>query len=187
MSKKWLVSLFGAGVISLGITAPVSADDENCSDFSDGEEVLAFWEDNNYGPNDDPHNLDADNDNLPCENLTEGMESEFDAAVSNNDGTTETADDSSSADTSEDTTSTTEEDVTEEESSSSEEGNTEETTTEEEAASTEASDDNMNEESAEEGGEMPKTATNQPAWALAGTVVARLGALLLVRRRAASH
>ena len=184
MSKKWLVSLFSAGVISLGITAPVSADDENCSDFSDGQEVLAFWEDNDYGPDNDPHNLDADNDNLPCENLTEGMESEFDAAVSNND---ETTDDSSSADTSEDTTSTTEEDVTGEESSSSDEGTTEDTATEEEAASTEASDENMTEESAEEGGEMPETATNQPAWALAGTAVAGLGALLLVRRRVTSH
>lgn len=184
MSKKWLVSLFSAGVISLGITAPVSADDENCSDFSDGQEVLAFWEDNDYGPDNDPHNLDADNDNLPCENLTEGMESEFDAAVSNND---ETTDDSSSADTSEDTTSTTEEDVTGEESSSSDEGTTEDTVTEEEAASTEASDENMTEESAEEGGEMPETATNQPAWALAGTAVAGLGALLLVRRRVTSH
>ncbi|SDW87195.1 LPXTG-motif cell wall anchor domain-containing protein/MYXO-CTERM domain-containing protein [Marinococcus luteus] len=139
---------------------------------------MAFWEDNNYGP---------DNDNLPCENLTEGMESEFDAAVSNNGEPTESTDNSSSADTSEDTASTTEEGVTEEESYSSDEGTTEETTTEEEAASTEASDENMTEESAEEGGEMPETSTNQPAWALAGTAVAGLGALLLVRRRAASH
>ena len=74
-----------------------------------------------------------------------------------------------------------------EESSSSDEGTTEETNTEEEAASTEASDENMAEESAEEGGEMPETATNQPAWALAGTAVAGLGALLLVRRRVTSH
>ncbi|WP_079474264.1 LPXTG cell wall anchor domain-containing protein [Marinococcus halophilus] len=181
MSKKWLVSLFSAGVISLGISAPASADDENCSDFSDGQEVLAFWEDNNYGPGDDPHNLDADNDNLPCEGLTEGMESEFDAAAEGSEEN-ETTEDGSSADTTEDTTST-----TEEETSSSDEGTTEETTNEEEAASTEASDENMTEESAEEGGEMPETATNQPAWALAGTAVAGLGALLLVRRRITSH
>ena len=77
--------------------------------------------------------------------------------------------------------------MTGEESSSSDEGTTEDTATEEEAASTEASDENMTEESAEEGGEMPETATNQPAWALAGTAVAGLGALLLVRRRVTSH
>lgn len=172
MSKKWLVSLFSAGVISLGMSAPASADtDKDCADFETHEEAQQYFEDQGYTAENDPERLDGyDEDGLACESLPEGN------------GTSTSSDD----DTSEDTASTTEEDVTEE-ASSSDEGTTEETNTEEEAASTEASDENMAEESAEEGGEMPETATNQPAWALAGAAAAGLGVLLLVRRRAASH
>lgn len=174
MSKKWLVSLFSAGIISLGITAPASADvDKDCEDFETHEEAQQYFDEQGYTAENDPERLDGyDEDGLACESLPEGNDT---SATSGND------------DTSEETTSTTEEDVTEEESSSSDEGTTEENTSEEEAASTEASDENMSEESAEEGGEMPETATNQPAWALAGTAVAGLGALLLVRRRVTSH
>ncbi|MDX6153568.1 excalibur calcium-binding domain-containing protein [Marinococcus sp. PL1-022] len=164
MSKKWLVSLFSAGVISLGISAPVSADtDKDCEDFETHEEAQQYFEDQGYTAENDPERLDGyDEDGLACESLPEGDDT---SATTSNDDTTE------------ETTST-----TEEETSSSNEGTTEETTTEEEA-----SDENMTEESAEEGGEMPETATNQPAWALAGTAVAGLGALLLVRRRVTSH
>ncbi|MGE6368343.1 excalibur calcium-binding domain-containing protein [Planococcus kocurii] len=40
---------------------------KSCVDFEDYEEVISFWFDNRYTADDDPHNLDSNNDGLPCD------------------------------------------------------------------------------------------------------------------------
>ncbi|WP_079477000.1 thermonuclease family protein [Marinococcus halophilus] len=41
--------------------------DMDCADFSSQSEVEEFWDDNDYGANNDPHNLDGESDGDPCE------------------------------------------------------------------------------------------------------------------------
>ena len=72
-----------AGVMALGFllagqsTFVFAEDDRNCDDFSNKEEVMAFWYENGYNANNDPHDLDRDNDGLPCET----SKGEYDAYV----------------------------------------------------------------------------------------------------------
>ena len=72
-----------AGVMALGFllagqsTFVFAEDDRNCGDFSNKEEVMAFWYENGYDANNDPHDLDRDNDGLPCET----SKGEYDAYV----------------------------------------------------------------------------------------------------------
>jgi len=72
-----------AGVMALGFllagqsTFVFAEDDRNCDDFSNKEEVMAFWYENGYNADNDPHDLDRDNDGLPCET----SKGEYDAYV----------------------------------------------------------------------------------------------------------
>jgi hypothetical protein len=50
---------------------------QNCSDFSDGQEVFYFWIENDYHVDNDPLNLDGDNTGVPCRQLTEDMTEDF--------------------------------------------------------------------------------------------------------------
>ncbi len=98
--KKLFAGIMALGFLLAGQSAYVFAeDDRNCDDFSNKEEVMAFWYENGYNASNDPHDLDRDNDGLPCET----SKGEYDAYVAsreeeNNEGT---ADDTQSGSDSE--------------------------------------------------------------------------------------
>lgn len=76
--KKLFAGIMALGFLLAGQSAYVLAeDDRDCGDFSNKEEVMAFWYDNGFSASNDPHDLDRDNDGLPCE-TTKG---EYDAYV----------------------------------------------------------------------------------------------------------
>ncbi|WP_410914452.1 LPXTG cell wall anchor domain-containing protein [Priestia filamentosa] len=65
-----------AGIMACGVVFGVSnvtaqaapANDKNCGDFGgDKQAVMDFWYNNGYSATNDPHDLDRDNDGLPCE------------------------------------------------------------------------------------------------------------------------
>ncbi len=76
--KKLFAGMMALGFLLAGQSAYVFAeDDRNCGDFSSKEEVMAFWYENGYSADNDPHDLDRDNDGLPCET----SKGEYDAYV----------------------------------------------------------------------------------------------------------
>lgn len=68
MKKKLVGTVLGSFLV-LGSALNVGAveNDRDCGDFSSHEEVMAFWYENGYNANNDPHDLDRDNDGLACE------------------------------------------------------------------------------------------------------------------------
>ncbi|AQQ52706.1 excalibur calcium-binding domain-containing protein [Planococcus lenghuensis] len=41
--------------------------DRDCGYFATSEDLIAFWNENDYAADNDPHDLDVDEDGLPCE------------------------------------------------------------------------------------------------------------------------
>lgn len=80
MKKKLVALVFGSFLV-LGSALNVGAveNDRDCGEFSSHEEVMAFWYENGYSANNDPHDLDRDNDGLACE----VSQSEYDSYVAN--------------------------------------------------------------------------------------------------------
>ncbi|MDQ0427723.1 outer membrane biosynthesis protein TonB [Planomicrobium stackebrandtii] len=66
--------------------------DKECGDFSTTEEVLAFWYENGYSADNDPHDLDVDNDGLPCE-VSQSEYNTADGDSSNNTDSTDVTED----------------------------------------------------------------------------------------------
>ena len=56
----------------------IANSDKDCGDFSTPNEVISFWYENGYSADNDPHEIDRDNDGLPCEI----SQSEYDKFVS---------------------------------------------------------------------------------------------------------
>ncbi|RLQ91447.1 excalibur calcium-binding domain-containing protein [Planomicrobium sp. Y74] len=68
--KKGLAGILTGSILFMGTTFSVAADehiDKDCGDFADHNEVMAFWYENGYSAENDPHDLDRDNDGLACE------------------------------------------------------------------------------------------------------------------------
>jgi LPXTG-motif cell wall-anchored protein len=66
--KKLLSSVVAGGFLLIGTSAMAAPDDDrDCGEFASHEEVMQFWYDNGYSAGNDPHDLDRDNDGLPCE------------------------------------------------------------------------------------------------------------------------
>ncbi len=65
--RSSLVALM-AVVVLAATTAPVSAADKDCSDFSSWRQAQNFYK-KHGGPRYDPHRLDADRDGIACEDL----------------------------------------------------------------------------------------------------------------------
>lgn len=118
MKKKFIGVVLGSFLV-LGSTLNVGAveNDKDCGDF-EGDGAVAFWYENGFTAENDPHNLDGDSDGLPCET----SQSEYDSYVANQE-----ADDTSAETPAED-------DSANEETVSEEEAATEEDETEEGAA-----------------------------------------------------
>lgn len=69
--KKLLVSATAFTLLTVGYNSSAFAEknpnDKNCGNFSNKQEVMEFWHSNGYSATNDPHDLDRDNDGLPCE------------------------------------------------------------------------------------------------------------------------
>ncbi|MBO1627320.1 excalibur calcium-binding domain-containing protein [Bacillus arachidis] len=69
--KKLLVSATAFTLLTVGYNSSVFAaqnpNDKDCGQFKNNQEVMEFWHSNGYNANNDPHDLDRDNDGLPCE------------------------------------------------------------------------------------------------------------------------
>lgn len=92
--KKGISGIALGSLLFIGTTFSVAADnhvDRDCGDFANHEEVMAFWYENGYSAENDPHDLDRDNDGLACE----VSQSEYDSYVASqedDDSTEEAAD-----------------------------------------------------------------------------------------------
>jgi len=70
MMKKWLITVLAFAFLAIGYSSEAQAavaGDKDCGDFSSKEQVMEFWYSNGYNAGNDPHDLDRDNDGLPCE------------------------------------------------------------------------------------------------------------------------
>ncbi|ALC91454.1 hypothetical protein AM500_17905 [Bacillus sp. FJAT-18017] len=66
--KKFMVSFLSFAFLLVGYSNAAFAEaDRDCGEFSSNEEVMSFWHSNGYSATNDPHDLDRDNDGLPCE------------------------------------------------------------------------------------------------------------------------
>lgn len=111
--KKKIIGIVFGSFLVFGSAMNVGAveNDKNCGDF-EGDGAIAFWYENGFTAENDPHNLDGDSDGLPCET----SQGDYDSYVASQE-----ADDSSSE---EETVA--EETATEEDETATEEDETEE-------------------------------------------------------------
>lgn len=69
--KKLLASATVVTLLTVGYSSAAFAEknpnDKDCGHFKDKQEVMEFWHSNGYSATNDPHDLDRDNDGLPCE------------------------------------------------------------------------------------------------------------------------
>ncbi|RKN53553.1 excalibur calcium-binding domain-containing protein [Bacillus sp. S66] len=69
--KKLLASATAVTLLTVGYSSAAFAEknpnDKNCGHFKNKQEVMEFWHSNGYSATNDPHDLDRDNDGLPCE------------------------------------------------------------------------------------------------------------------------
>ncbi|ANU26118.1 excalibur calcium-binding domain-containing protein [Planococcus versutus] len=89
--KKKLVGVLLGSFLVLGSALNVGAveNDKNCDDFASHNDVLAFWYENGYSADNDPHDLDRDNDGLACE-VTQSEYDSYVASQEANDSSGET-------------------------------------------------------------------------------------------------
>lgn len=89
MLKKFItLSVLTLGILFSGFQV-THAQDMNCGDFANSQEVIEFWYGNGYSATNDPHDLDRDNDGLPCE-VSQADYDEFVADQQANEGANET-------------------------------------------------------------------------------------------------
>ncbi len=76
--KKGIAGILTGSLLFMGTTFSVAADnhDKDCGDFANPQEVMAFWYENGYSADNDPHRLDGDNDGLACE-VTQSQYKEY--------------------------------------------------------------------------------------------------------------
>ncbi|MGZ9869934.1 LPXTG cell wall anchor domain-containing protein [Priestia endophytica] len=167
--KKLCVGIMACGVV-FGVgnvtTQAAPANDKNCGDFGgDKQAVMDFWYNNGYSATNDPHDLDRDNDGLPCE-TTKGDWDNFVAKK----------------------------EAAKKEETAQETTKPEETTSSTPATTEEKAEDNIQTtpeqpvqqptETKEQGEVLPKTATNDVAMmGLAGLMAAAGGVLMMKRRK----
>ena len=81
--KKGISGILLGSLLFIGTTLSVGAEvDRDCGDFANHDEVMAFWYENGYNAENDPHDLDRDNDGLACE-VSQG---EYDNYVASQEG-----------------------------------------------------------------------------------------------------
>ncbi|QXE01285.1 LPXTG cell wall anchor domain-containing protein [Terribacillus sp. DMT04] len=138
--SKFITSLFIFALLVVGFASGASAadNDKDCKDFEGKpNELVQFWNDNGYSESNDPHDLDRDNDNLPCETT----KADFDNYAA----------DSTNKETENDEAVVVEEEDNDSNTSTQSEVNTNTSAEKEDSAETAA---------VQQGEELPKTATN---------------------------
>lgn len=90
MLKKFItLTVLSFGILFSGFQV-THAQDMNCADFTnDPQGLMDFWHSNGYSATNDPHDLDRDNDGLPCE-VSQADYDEYVADLQANEGGTET-------------------------------------------------------------------------------------------------
>ncbi|MBT2758064.1 LPXTG cell wall anchor domain-containing protein [Mesobacillus foraminis] len=163
--KKFVASLFALAFMFTGFSSVNAAEDKDCGDFNGDKRAIAeFWHTNGYSASNDPHDLDRDNDNLPCE-VSQDEYNDYVASLNEEDS----QDAESGSDAS------TDEAITEEESDTVE-------SVESNDDSGQASDDATS-GSSEEGEELPHTATNSVPMMALGAMLLIGGSVLVFRKR----
>jgi LPXTG-motif cell wall-anchored protein len=156
--KKLCACLFAfAFLFTAGQTNAGAAADRDCGEFASQQEVMKFWHDNGYSASNDPHDLDRDNDGLPCE----VSQSDYDSFLA-------TTDDSKEDTTTDDST----EDVV---SDSNDNSNTDNSSNEDSDSTTSDSD--------KEGEELPDTASNAVTMVGLSAVLLAAGSILVFRKK----
>lgn len=170
--SKIITGFFVLVLLVVGFGGSVSAADKNCGDFNgDADAIAKFWVDNGYGANNDPHDLDRDNDGLPCEAdqaaidkyTAQKEEQEANSEEDNNETATSTNDDSD------------ESTQTKGEASASENNSS---ATDDESASAAGE-----EVPAQQGEKLPKTATDNGALMMISVGLVAAGLLTLVLKK----
>ncbi|RAS77467.1 LPXTG cell wall anchor domain-containing protein [Priestia endophytica] len=171
--KKLCVGIMACGVVfGVGnVTAQAApAEDKDCSDFANYDEVVAYWNSKGYTAQNDPERLDGwgnkVDDGIPCE-APKGYDTSKINGISK---------------TSTDTDESAQEETKQEETTSTTPA-TGEKADDKEQATTTTKDENTT-EMKEQGEALPKTATNDVAMmGLAGLMAAAGGALMIKRRK----
>jgi len=166
--KKVLAAIliFAFSLTGYTVSAQAVANDKDCGDFSDNQAVMNFWYSNGYSATNDPHDLDRDNDGLPCE----VSKSDYNSFVASKTDDTDKLDKSTS------------DEATQEESTSNSSTTEEQQTTTENSNSEKASTE-QKEDSKQQGEELPKTATNSVTMMVVAFGLVAAGLLLVFRRK----
>ncbi|MFP7479961.1 LPXTG cell wall anchor domain-containing protein [Terribacillus saccharophilus] len=174
--SKFITGFFVLMLLVVGFGGNVSAADKNCGDFNgDADAIAKFWVDNGYSADNDPHDLDRDNDGLPCEAdqaaidkyKAQKEEQEANAVEDNNDTVASTNDNSEQSTQNKEESSTSESD----------------SSTNSSAESVSAAKEDKEEVSAPQGEELPKTATNNGALMMISFGLVAAGILTLVLKK----
>ncbi|MGP4070220.1 LPXTG cell wall anchor domain-containing protein [Halobacillus sp. B29] len=211
LKKMFAVGLLSLGMVAGGASAVSADEDKDCGDFSSGDEVMQYWNDNNFSAENDPDRLDNDSDGQPCENLTEDWEAS-EEQESNSEETSESSESSVSNDKDCDSFENHEEvmafwyengydenndphdldrdndnlpcEVSQSEWDSfvaDKEDGSESNGSDEDTSS--ESDEEASAEQGEEGGELPDTSSNNPLMMLAGLIVSAGAGLFLILKK----
>lgn len=162
--KKLLVSASAFALLAVGYNSPAYAaknpNDKDCGNFNSKQEVMEFWYSNGYNANNDPHDLDRDNDGLPCE-VNKGDYDQFVASKQESTNKQEPA----------------QEPVKQENQQESTKQENNQTVTQQEQTKTETTTTNK------QGEKLPNTASNGLTMMLASASLALVGAVLMFRRK----
>lgn len=92
--KKGIAGILTGSLLFIGTTLSVGAveNDRDCGEFASHDEVMAFWYENGYNAENDPHDLDRDNDGLACE-VSQGEYDSYVASQEDDDSAEATSDD----------------------------------------------------------------------------------------------
>jgi|GEM_PF-2557804 len=211
LKKMFAVGLLSLGMVAGGASAVSADEDKDCGDFSTGDEVMQYWNDNNFSAENDPDRLDNDSDGQPCENLTEDWEAS-EEQESNSEETSESSESAVSNDKDCDSFENHEEvmafwyengydenndphdldrdndnlpcEVSQSEWDSfvaDKEDGSESNSSDEDTSS--ESDEEASAEQGEEGGELPDTSSNNPLMMLAGLIVSAGAGLFLILKK----
>ncbi|MEK7017900.1 excalibur calcium-binding domain-containing protein [Bacillus sp. FSL R9-9410] len=173
--KKLLVSATAFTLLTVGYSSSAFAaknpNDKNCGHFNNKQEVMEFWHSNGYSATNDPHDLDRDNDGLPCE-VKKG---DYDQFVASKQTTKKEENKPQEQPKQEDT---------KQEPAKQENKKQEQTKTQTTAKETKKDTNTaVKQENKKQGEKLPNTASNGVTMMLASLGLAAIGSVLMFRRK----
>ncbi|MGY1423424.1 excalibur calcium-binding domain-containing protein [Bacillus cereus] len=167
--KKLLASAAAFTLLTVGYSSAAFAEkntnDKDCKHFKTKQEVMEFWYNNGYSATNDPHDLDRDNDGLPCE-VKKG---DYDQFLSSKHNTNK--------DENKPQEQTKQKDTTQE---PAKQENAQQTPNQETKKNT---DKVVKKETNKKGEKLPNTASNGITMMLASLSIALIGSVLMFRRK----